>query len=295
VTSNLSETSGSACVMPAPTAQIQSTTGQTGRDGNGRPVAANDAVVATKELVHEVDDYDLESFMPVAARFGQQRYGFVVTPNVDHLIRYHEDPAFRGNYQTAEYVLLDSRFAAYLLRVVKGVRLRVCTGSDLTLELLSKVAVPSDRIVLIGGSEEQARAIAARYELSNMRHYNPPMGFIKDLDAVEECLHFIESQSPFRFCFLAVGSPQQEAIAQLLQARGIARGLALCVGASLNFITGSEKRAPRWMQRVALEWLFRLVQDPQRLAGRYLVRGPRFFGYLRRARFVPRRAAAQAG
>jgi N-acetylglucosaminyldiphosphoundecaprenol N-acetyl-beta-D-mannosaminyltransferase len=246
----------------------------------------------TPELVHDVDDYDLDTFMPVAAKFGQDRYGYVVTPNVDHLIRYHEDPEFREHYQTAEFVLLDSRFAAYLLRVVKGVRLRVCTGSDLTAALFSQVVTPADRVVLIGGSHEQANTIESRFGLKNLRHYNPPMGFIKNLEAVEECLQFIESQSPFRFCFLAVGSPQQEAIAQLLQARGKARGLALCVGASLNFITGSEKRAPRWMQRVALEWLYRLMQDPQRLAGRYLVRGPRFFGYMRRARFALRRAAA---
>ena len=64
-------------------------------------------------LVHEVDDYDLASFIPVAARFGQERFGYVVTPNVDHLVRYSEDPVFRGHYRTADYVLLDSRFAAY--------------------------------------------------------------------------------------------------------------------------------------------------------------------------------------
>ncbi len=246
-------------------------------------------------LIHEVDDYDLASFMPVAADFGQERFGYVVTPNVDHLVRYSEDPVFREHYRTAEYVLLDSRFAAYALRLVKGVRLRVCTGSDLTAALLATTVRPADRIVIIGGSPEQAGTIAGLHGLTNMRHYNPPMGFAKDLEAVEKCLQFIESQSPFRFCFLAVGSPQQEALAALLQARGIARGLALCVGASMDFITGREKRAPHWMQQLALEWLYRLAQNPQRLAGRYLVRGPRFFGHLRRARYVPRKNAVGAG
>ena len=258
-------------------------------------MAATDCAKVSDWLVHEVDDYDLASFMPVAAGFGQDRFGYVVTPNVDHLVRYSEDPVFRGHYRTADYVLLDSRFAAYALRIVKGVRLRVCTGSDLTAELLTTTATPSDRIVIIGGSREQADGIADLYGLTNMRHYNPPMGFAQDFEAVEECLQFIESHSPFRFCFLAVGSPQQESLAALLQARGIARGLALCVGASLNFITGREKRAPHWMQQMALEWLFRLAQDPQRLANRYLVRGPRFFGHLRRARYVPRKNTAGAG
>lgn len=245
-------------------------------------------------LIHEVDDYDLETFAPLAASFGQERFGYVVTPNVDHLVRYYEDATFREHYRNADYVLLDSRFAARLLRLVKGVRLRVCTGSELTARLFSRVVTSSDRVVLIGGTPEQASTIQMLYGLANVHHHNPPMGFAHNPEAIEECVQFIESRSPFRFCFLAVGSPQQEALAALLQARGIARGLALCVGASLNFITGNEKRAPQWMQQMTLEWLYRLVQDPRRLAARYLVRSPRFFGYLRRSRFVTRRKAVRA-
>ena len=171
---------------------------------------------------------------------------------------------------------------------VKGMYLAVCPGSDLTAELLSRVANPLDRIVIVGGSEASAEQLCARYGLTNIHHYDPPMGFISDAAASERCLRFIETHSPFRFCFLAVGSPQQERIAALLRARGRARGLGLCVGASLNFLTGAEKRAPQWVQRLALEWLYRLGQDPRRLARRYLVRGPRIFRYLRRSRMVLR-------
>jgi exopolysaccharide biosynthesis WecB/TagA/CpsF family protein len=242
-------------------------------------------------LVHEIDDLDLSGFTRVAANFGTSRFGVVVTPNVDHVIRLHEDPAFRAHYQKADIVLMDSQFLAYVLRVMKRVRLHVCTGSDATLAILSKVTDPSDRIVLIGGSPEQARELAAQYGLTNFHHFDPPMGFIRDANAVEECLQFIERHSPFRFCFLAIGSPQQEMIAQLLRSRGTAQGLALCIGASINFLTGRERRAPRWMQQLALEWLYRLVRDPRRLAGRYLVRGPRVFRHLLRARVVPRRSA----
>jgi N-acetylglucosaminyldiphosphoundecaprenol N-acetyl-beta-D-mannosaminyltransferase len=56
--------------------------------------------------------------------------------------------------------------------------------------------------------------------------------------------------------------------------------LVLCVGAALNFISGTERRAPRWMQIMALEWFYRLLQSPRRLARRYLIRGPRIFGHL---------------
>ena len=236
----------------------------------------------------ELDNYDLDGFLSVASSFGADRFGYVVTPNVDHLIRYHDDPVFRQLYADASYVLLDSRFLSHLFRAVSGKQIRVCTGSDLTARLFSQVIRPTDSVVLIGGSADQARALAQTYGLQSLHHHNPPMGFIRDPQEVEACLSFVEAHSPFRFCFIAVGAPQQETLAQMLKARGIARGLALCIGASINFMTGQERRAPSWMQRVGLEWLYRLAADPRRLARRYLVRGPRVFAILRKIDVVVR-------
>lgn len=252
-------------------------------------MSANPTGGLGQTCIHQLDDFELDGFLTVASRFGSSRFGFVVTPNVDHMIRCHEDAAFRSRYASADFALLDSRFAARLLRLAKGLELPVCTGSDLTEALFREVIAPDDRIVLIGGSFQQAAQIVARFGLRNVRHHNPPMGFIRDPAAVEDCLRLIEQASPFRFCFLAVGSPQQEMLAALLRQRGIARGLALCVGASLNFLTGGERRAPVWMQRLSLEWLYRLARDPRRLWVRYLVRGPRIFGLLRQAEVVLRK------
>jgi exopolysaccharide biosynthesis WecB/TagA/CpsF family protein len=228
-------------------------------------------------LPYILDDYDLEGFLKVAAAFGTDRFGYVVTPNVDHLIRFHDEPQFRALYADAAYVLLDSRFLSIIFRTVKAIRIRVCTGSDLTAQLFSRIISPDDPVVLIGGDDSQARALAERYGLKRLRHLNPPMGFIRDPREVDKCIQFIEASSPFRFCFLAVGAPQQEVIAHKLKGRGIARGMALCIGAAINFLTGVERRAPPWMQRMGLEWLYRLAQDPGRLAQRYLLRGPRVF------------------
>ncbi len=147
---------------------------------------------------------------------------------------------------------------------------------------------PGDKVVVIGGTEAQAQMLAQKYRLSGLRHFNPPMGFIRDPVAVEECLRFIENESPFRFCLLAVGCPQQEMLACALQTRGRALGLALCVGASINFLTGVERRAPKWVRKAALEWLYRLMHHPTRLAKRYLVRGPRIFLLLPRLKFLLR-------
>lgn len=239
-----------------------------------------------------IDDYDLASFEPIAAGFGTGRFGFVVTPNVDHVIRYYDDLQFRALYAAADYVLLDSRVLSLLLRVTRGLQVRVCTGSDLTAEIIGNIVAADDRIVLIGATAEQARRLAADYGLTNLQHHCPPMGFIRDPAAVEGCLQFVEAASPFRFCLLAVGCPQQEILAGKLKARGVARGLALCIGASINFLTGVERRAPHWMQRAHLEWLYRLLGAPGRMAKRYLIRGPRVLLILRKLRVSLRGSAA---
>ena len=255
--------------------------------GLPQPVAG----VAPRRVL-SFDAHDLASFTVVARRFGVQAYGFAVTPNVDHLIRLDESAAFRELYAAADYILLDSRFLARLMRVTRGLHLPVCTGSDLVATLLREVVDADDPLVLIGGSDAQAHTLAALHGLSRLSHFNPPMGFIHDPAAVEDCLRFIEAHSPFRYCLLAVGAPQQEMLARMLKARGQARGLALCIGASINFLTGDERRAPHWMQQAGLEWSFRLMRDPRRLAGRYLVRGPRVFALLRRAEIVLRPSTA---
>jgi len=241
-------------------------------------------------VIFELDDYELPEFLSVAATFGEQKYGYVATPNVDGLIRLHESESFRAEYAKAAYVLLDSRVAAFLFRLVHKVRIPVSPGSDLTAALLEKVIGPDDRVVVIGSTEQQAQTVRERFGLKHLLHHNPPMGFIGDPAAVEACLQFVEAASPFRFCLIAVGDPQGVIIAHRLAVRGKARGLAFIIGASIDFITGKQRRAPTWMQRNGLEWFYRLIQDPRRLASRYLLRGPKFFFYLGPARVILRRA-----
>jgi N-acetylglucosaminyldiphosphoundecaprenol N-acetyl-beta-D-mannosaminyltransferase len=235
-----------------------------------------------------LDDCDLEGFIPIAADFGVQKYGYAVTPNIDHLIRLHEDPFFRSLYAQAAFVLLDSRLLAHLIRLLTRQRLPVCAGSDLVAALFDQVIAPDDPILLLGGDHKQANALKNRYGLRRLTHFNPPMGFIRDFHAVERCLRYIETHGPFRFHLLAIGSPQQEIIAQQLGTRRVARGLALCIGSSVNFLTGEEQRAPMWLRRAGMEWLFRLMQNPRRLAWRYLIRGPRIFALVPWTEFILR-------
>ena len=241
-------------------------------------------------LTVALDDCDVPAFTAIAARFGMERFGYVVTPNVDHLLRYREDPGFAAASLAATYVLFDSQFAAHWLRVRRGLSLPVCPGADVTAALFERVIDRRDRLVLIG-AEGAAAALQSRYGLLELRSYTPPIGLAADAAAFAAVLAFVEAASPFRYCFLAVGSPQQELIAHALAARGRARGLALCIGGAIGFLTGAERRAPAVLRRSGLEWLYRLVHSPRRLAGRYIGRGPRALRALAATEFVLRRGS----
>jgi exopolysaccharide biosynthesis WecB/TagA/CpsF family protein len=233
----------------------------------------------------------------LAARPASSPFAYVVTPNADHLIRLSTRAELRNLYDAAALRLLDSRVVARLARLFGLPAPPVVTGSDLTAALFDKVIAPGDPVTVLGGSEETAAALRARYGLARLAHYNPPMGFDRDPAALEAAIRFLED-NPARFSFLAVGSPRQEIVAAALVRRGKATGIGLCIGASLLFLTGAERRAPRVVQGAGLEWAWRLAQSPRRLARRYLLDSPGIVRLLwretRRRRCRAQREAATA-
>jgi exopolysaccharide biosynthesis WecB/TagA/CpsF family protein len=204
-------------------------------------------------------------------------YSYVVTPNVDHVVRLSDPEAagLRHLYERAGYCLCDSRVLQYLGRW-NGLALPLVTGSDLTARLLIEVVKRGDRIAVVGGDRALIKALERRYPGIDFRHHQPPMGLRTNPGARESAARFI-AESRARFAFIAVGSPQQEMIAEAVLERSDSGGVALCIGASLDFLTGKERRAPKLLQRLGLEWTFRLLSDPKRMWRRYLVEGPRVF------------------
>ena len=94
--------------------------------------------------------------------------------------------------------------------------------------------------------------------------------------AIDEIIAFIE-QERAHYVLLAIGAPQSEIVAHKCLLAGNSAGVGLCIGASIEFLLDRKRRAPHWMQRLSLEWAFRLVSEPGRLWRRYLVTGPRIF------------------
>lgn len=199
----------------------------------------------------------------IAARPPGARFSYVVTSNASHLVRLNElkDPRFIAAIEDAGLHTLDGAVPHWLARHLFGLDIALCPGSDLTAELFEHVIAPTDAVTVIGGSTEMKHRLTEHYGLRTVNLHVPPMGFIDDPKAVEACIAFVVSH-PARYVFLVVGAPRSEYLAHLIFQRGTAVGTGLCVGSSLNFLTGLTQRASPAFRRLGLEWLYRLLQSP---------------------------------
>jgi N-acetylglucosaminyldiphosphoundecaprenol N-acetyl-beta-D-mannosaminyltransferase len=222
-----------------------------------------------------------EAARAIAARPADASFSYVVTPNADHLVRLARDPDLAAIYREAWLRLLDSRVVRGLAQGFGLAAPQVAPGSDLTKLLLQQHVHKGERIAIIGLRPEALPDLRTRCGLAAPFHHDPPMGFDRDPVAVQNAIDFVLTH-PARLVFLAVGSPRQERLAAAIAATGRATGTGLCVGASLAFLAGTERRAPHWMQRIDLEWAYRLARDPVRLARRYLIDSPRVVPMLMR-------------
>ena len=219
----------------------------------------------------------------IAERPADAPFAYVVTPNADHLVRLSRNPVLRKIYRDAALCLLDSRVVSGVARQFGLPTPRVAPGSDLTEHLLTHHLRPGERITIVGLSPAWLPSLVARCGLAPPAHYDPPMGFETEPADFAAAVAFVRD-NPTRWVFLAVGSPRQEILAAAIAASGDATGTGLCIGASLEFLAGARRRAPRFIQRMGLEWLFRLAANPRRLSRRYLIDSPRIIALLLRQR-----------
>ena len=224
------------------------------------------------------DAIDMHKLKEAIYRSAKQPFSYLVTPNVLHVVRASSDPQLTDTVKMAEYSVCDSQILRMLARL-KGIQLELVRGSDLVQFLLENPSRPDGEPVVfgvIGSSADQIRLLKLKYDLTIGAHHVPPMGFINMPDEMTKAVSFI-CNHPVDVWLLAVGMPQQEFLGQKVTANTSCNGIALCIGALLDFLSGAERRAPKWMSSMGLEWLWRLLKDPRGKWRRYLVEAPWVF------------------
>lgn len=199
-------------------------------------------------------------------------HGFALaTLNVDHLEKLRRDAAFRRAYGVHDLVVADGNPIVWLSRIADR-PVALVPGSDLVLPLAAAAARAGTGIALIGGSEAALARARDRLmkETPGLRVVlcHAP-GFPFDPDGAEaDALIGLIAGSGAGLCLLGLGAPRQECLAARARALLPTVGFA-SIGAGLDFLSGDQRRAPLLVRRAKLEWLWRMLSDPRRLAGRY--------------------------
>ncbi len=202
--------------------------------------------------------------------------GVVFTTNIDHLVKLQYDQEFARIYNLAEYRLCDSQILFWLSRWLNTPLKEKISGSDLFPQFCQfSKHNPNIRIFLLGGLHEVATRATERINAKVGRQivvdsYSPSYGFERD---EAECSYIVEriQQSGATVVAIGVGAPKQEKWIFHYKDRLPSVKIFMAVGATLDFEAGALKRAPKWMSRCGLEWLYRLLSEPQRLWKRYLI------------------------
>ncbi|MHB1347690.1 MAG: WecB/TagA/CpsF family glycosyltransferase [Candidatus Humimicrobiaceae bacterium] len=197
----------------------------------------------------------------------------VFTPNVDHVIRFNRNQKFRGIYNKADLILNDSQVLFFSSKLLAKPLKGKISGSDLLPALCKISAQKGYRIFFLGGSDDSsdiaARKLRETYKsLHIVGTLSPELGFENDISEVNKIIDEINKAEP-EILFVGLGTPKQELFISKNKDR-LNTILIAGIGASFEFASGRIRRAPKWMQDLALEWLFRLVKEPRRLWKRYL-------------------------
>ena len=211
--------------------------------------------------------------------------GLLVTPNIDHLMKLQHNQKFYQCYQEAEFSVCDSRIIFLLTKLLfpKQALKEQITGSDFFPAFCQFHAEKDDdvRIFLLGGSEESVAVAAANINTKTNSgivcgYYSPPFGFEHSAEENAKIIAAIESSGANTLA-VGVGAPKQELWISEQRANLPFIKRYLAIGATIEFESGNLKRAPKWMTQCGLEWLYRLGQEPKRLARRYLLEDLPFF------------------
>jgi N-acetylglucosaminyldiphosphoundecaprenol N-acetyl-beta-D-mannosaminyltransferase len=205
--------------------------------------------------------------------------GIVVTVNIDHMVRCSRDPAYRNLVNRAELVVADGMPLVWASRLQGTALPGRVAGSSVTLSLAADLAEQERSLFLLGGNpgvaEAAGRVLAEQFSgLRIAGTYCPPFGFEQDQSEMQRIKDALGATQP-DVVYVALGSPKQEWLIDQFrkQLPELSTAWWLGVGISLSFITGEVQRAPWWVQRLGLEWLHRIIQEPQRLFHRYVIDG----------------------
>lgn len=204
----------------------------------------------------------------------EKQKSYIVAVNVDVIIKVEQDAYLKKIVDEANMVLVDGQPLVWIAKWHKKPVKAKISGSDLVPQLCENAAKKGHTIFIIGGKDGIAQRAQKKLEeqfpaINIVGTYAPPYGFEKNVEELRKINEMISKVHPDLLiaCF---GCPKQEKwIYENYQKYDAT--VSVCAGATVDFLAGNIKRAPKWISNIGLEWLFRAFHDPKRLFKRYFI------------------------
>lgn len=210
----------------------------------------------------------------------ERKIGHVITPNVDQIVRIEKDNYFRTICENCELLLVDGHPLMWIAKWYgTPLKEKIC-GSDLVPQLCDLAAQKGYSVFLLGAAEgvaaRAAENLKQKYPGLNVAGvYSPPYGFENDKNEIEK-INKLLYDSKADMLFVGMGVPKQDIfIYENMHKYQIP--MSFSIGATIDFEAGVQKRAPKWINHIGMEWLYRLLQDPKRMFKRYIINDMQIF------------------
>ena len=215
------------------------------------------------ETLHEIDKL-----------IQKKNCSYVVTPNVDHIVRLEKDEELQKVYKNASLILTDGKPLIWISKWYKTPIKEKISGSDLFPRVCQLAANKNYTMYLLGAAEgvadTAARNLMKKYPgLNIVGTYSPPFGFEKNEQEMNKIKTQIQDVHP-DILIVGLGCPKQEKF-MYYHCKELGVPISFGLGASIDFEAVNIKRAPKWMSNHGLEWLYRFSKEPKRLFKRYFV------------------------
>lgn len=193
----------------------------------------------------------------------KKKPSYVVTPNVDHIVKLEIDKEFQDVYKNADLILTDGMPLIWISKMRGNPIKEKISGSDFFPKLCERAAEKGYSLFLLGAAEgvaaKAAKNLKEKYEgLNIVGTYSPSYGFEKKDDEIKMIIEMINETKP-DILAVGLGAPKQEKFLYKYK-NELNVPISLAIGASIDFEAGNINRAPRWMQNCGLEWFYRLCK-----------------------------------
>lgn len=228
-----------------------------------------------KFLNTEVDNLTMqESIKRIDDMIKEGKPSYVVTPNVDHIVKLEEDFEFKKVYKEADLILTDGMPLIWMSRFQKNKIKEKVSGSDLFPKVCELASEKSYKVFLLGAADgvasKAAKNLTNKYNnLNIVGVYSPSFGFEDKEEEIEKIIDLINDSKP-HILAVGLGAPKQEKFIHKYKER-LNVPISLAIGASIDFEAGNITRAPKWMQKSGLEWFYRFLNEPKRMFKRYFI------------------------